>query len=115
MHTILNLKKLDGPNKRRWIIATCLLVIVVTAMNVWSEIHNGRPFWHTLFGAAILGLEIFLINWVISLISAGKWPTALQCMMLILSCIMGSLSFGQWLGFTVEEVGTGSGRKGQGA
>jgi len=106
-HTLVNVRKMDGRKKKRWIYTICFLVGTITALNVWSEIHNGQPYWHTLFGSLVLGLGIFLILWVVSLISAGTWPTALQCMMLILSCIMGSISFGQWLGFTVQEAGKG--------
>jgi hypothetical protein len=94
-HTVLNIRKMDGRNKRRWLIAICFIGGIITALNVWSEIHNGQPYWHTLFGSVVLGFGVFLILWVISLISAGTWPTALQCMMLILSCILGSVSFGQ--------------------
>lgn len=98
---------MDGPKKRLWIAVIIVICVIVTGSNVWTEIHHGQPYWHTLFGSVLLGLGIFLILWVIALISAGTWPTALQCMMLTVSFVMSSVSLGQWLGFTVEEAGNG--------
>jgi MFS family permease len=106
-HTFLGLRNSDQKNKRRWIIGICTVFVVITALNAWSAGRSGQPYWHIVFGAAVMGLGIFLILWAISLISARAWPTSLQCMMLVVSCILASVSFGQWLGFTVQETGKG--------
>jgi hypothetical protein len=103
--TILNVKNMEGRRKRWWIVGICLVVGFSTASNVWTAIHNGQPYTHILLGYAVLGFGLLIVLVVIFLISAGKWPTAVQCVMLMVSCTMWCLSFGQWLGLTVQQVG----------
>jgi hypothetical protein len=67
--TLLNVKKMDGQKRKRWIIAICLVVAAGAGLSVGTAIYKAQPYWHILLGYGVMGFGLLLIFGIISMIS----------------------------------------------
>jgi hypothetical protein len=84
-----------------------LFLLAIIAFEMWGPIHRGEGYFHILFGVTVLGLGVVVVLQIVGYVLTATMPNGKQAFFLLLLTGFATISFGQWLGYSVQESARG--------
>jgi len=99
----MDARRLQPASRRRWLIGTACLVVVLIGLSIWGAIRLQHGYFHIVTGVVLIGSIGILLRSVLRFIDTSTWPNGLQATSLAFLVVLSAYGVGQWLGYEVLE------------